>query len=469
MVSALRRTGIKAPSLVWDRGVVVLLLTFVLCLPLLDPRIYAVDSVEYYVYLRSIVIDGDLDFTNEYTYFDTLNPRSGIAGALLDKTDPITGRPINVAPIGTAILWAPAYLLAHGGVMIARGLGSSVAADGYSAPYLWAVIGSTVLYGLGGMLLTYQLARRYTGRFAATTAVIACWLASPVVFFMYVSPPWSHVPSLFVTVLFVIFWVHTRGARTRGQWLVLGLLGGLMTLCREQLGVFMLLPALEGLQAYWDGFRRQRWTEAARLLGHHLLFLAVVALSLVPQFLVYRVLNGRWGPSTHVSGKLRWYSPHFFDTLLDPAHGALLWTPVWLLGLLGLPFLWRHDRRLTVLLGLALGAQIYLNGALDPTWHLKGSFGFRRLIEATPIFALGLALLLDRMRFPRALVIVASGLLIAWNFGLIAQWSLPPRTIKEGLVWEGMLERQLAVPAEALEKLPALLFERCRFVENGSC
>ena len=95
----------------------VLVLTFVLFLPLLDPRIYAVDSVEYYAYLPSLLFDGDLDFTNEYTRLDTMYPRAGIATGLLNRRDPLSGLPINVAPIGTAILWAPFFLLTHAGVL----------------------------------------------------------------------------------------------------------------------------------------------------------------------------------------------------------------------------------------------------------------------------------------------------------------------------------------------------------------
>ena len=446
-----------------------LVLFFALLLPLLTPRIYAVDSVQYYAYLPSLLFDGDLDFTNEYTRLDAMYPAAGIATALLDRRDPLSGRPINVAPIGSALLWAPFFLLAHGGVLLARALGAQVTADGFSPPYIQAIAVATACYGLAGLLLCYRLARRFSGIWPSTVAVVLCWLASPIVFFMYVSPPWSHVPALFVTALFMVVWLETRGRRTARQWLGLGLLGGLMTLCREQLGLFMLLPALEGLMEYEALIVGRRWAAMRRLFAHHLLFLVAVGLAIVPQFLAYRSLNGRWGPSRHVSGKLDWLSTHFLPTLIDPAHGALLWTPIWLPALLGLALLWRRDRRLTLLLAAAFTAQVYLNGAFGTTWHLRGSFGFRRLIEATPIFVLGLALLLERLRWPRPAVVALGALLVAWNFGLIAQWSLPPRTIRDGLVWEGMLERQMAVPAEALSKLPMLLFDRCKLVENGRC
>ncbi len=469
MGTTLLKSASSIPRHHWDRGIVAITIAFVLCMPLLTPRIYAVDSVEYYVYIRSLFFDGDLDFTNDYTRFHELNPRAGLKEGLLDQRNANTGLPINLAPIGTAILWSPAFLLAHGLVLIARAFGADVAADGFSSPYIRSVALATALYGYASLLIMYRLARRYVSASAAATAVIVCWLASPVVFFMYVSPPWSHVPALCMTTAFIATWLLTREHRSTLAWVGLGVLGGLMTLCREQLGLFMLLPALEALGIYTGFIRRHQWRKAVTLLSQHLLFLAVIGVVLIPQFLTYQALNGQLAPSSTVSEKFRWSSPHFFQTLFDPAHGAFLWTPAWLLGVIGLPLLWRKDRQLAGLLAVVLVSQVYLNGAFGSTWHLSGSFGFRRLIEATPIFVLGFAMLLDRVRLPRPAVFALGGLLIAWNIGLIAQWSLPPRPIKDGLVWNGMLERQVGVVRTVAQTLPALFFDRCKFVENGRC
>src|SRR6185436_6916521 len=119
----------------------------------------------------------------------------------------------------------------------------------------------------------------------------------------------------------------------------------------------------------------------------HALFLLALGLTLLPQLLAYQTLNGQPQPASTVAGKLDARSPHFFDTLIDPQHGALLWSPILALGLLGLIWLWRGnlerrkgDGLLAVLLALGFVAQTYINGAIS-TWHLSGSFGFRRLIE----------------------------------------------------------------------------------------
>jgi hypothetical protein len=47
------------------RGVLWLVLAFVLSLPAVTPRIYASDEVQYFAYLRSLWFDGDGSFENE--------------------------------------------------------------------------------------------------------------------------------------------------------------------------------------------------------------------------------------------------------------------------------------------------------------------------------------------------------------------------------------------------------------------
>jgi len=484
----------------FDRGVATLLSVFVALLPLFTAHFYATDSVQYYAYLRSLTFDGDLDFTNEYARFHTMYPASGIDRALLPRidgdsgelvnVDPRTKLPINVAPVGSAILWAPAFALAHGGVLLARAFGAGVEADGYSRPYIIAICFASALYGLGGLLLSYAVARRYAGVWAALAAALVCWLASPLVFYMYVSPGWSHTGSLFATALFVWYWLRTRSTRTGAQWALLGVLGGLMTLTREQLGLFLLLPAIEALGSYWRPLRERRWRQVYRLLLLHVVFLLVFAVSLAPQLAAYQVLNGRMAPSTEVLDKVGFDpqdpyahgvpgSAHFWDTLVDArpspetgrpfAHGALVWTPVWALALLGLALLGRRDPMLLVSLGLAFAAQVWINGSFGTTWHLSGSFGFRRLIEATPIFVLGLALLAERARLPRPAVALLGVLLVTWNVGLIYQWAVlgaSDRTLRAGLVWDGMLERQVGLPARLGGDVWRLLWDRASFFQN---
>ena len=127
---------------------------------------------------------------------------------------------------------------------------------------------------------------------------------------------------------------------------------------------------------------------------------------------------------------------------------------------------------MAALLFLGFLGQTYINGAFGTTWHLTRSFGFRRLIECTPIFVLGLAALVEwlRARAGRVLPLAAALLLIYWNVGLIAQWAFVRPQIRDGLIWDGMLRAQVVdVPGAVIGKLDDVLFHRCRLANNKTC
>lgn len=495
-----------------DRGLLVLIALFALLLPLATPRVYATDEVQYYVYLRSLRFDGDLDFANDYRRFAELNPRSGIEGSLLqpNRIRPSTGLYGNIAPVGAAIMWAPFFLLADALVHLANLLGARIPADGFSAPYIYAVCYASALYGLLGVLLSYRLARRFASGFAATLASVTIWLASPLVFYMYIQMPFAHATGLFLTALFLTIWYETRewgrneaeARQERGwrAWLALGLVGGLMTITREQLGLFLIAPAIEALWRYGRLLGKlgestpRPYGVFGRLALRHALFVAVFAVALTPQLIVYHILNGAPRPAGEVSGKLNWCSPHFIDTLIDfdPApdfwcpgasdftatfppfsRGALVWSPALGLGLIGLALLWRYDRLLTIALTAVFLAQTWINGAFGTTWHLTGAFGFRRLIECTPIFIVGLALLNDALirRVGRFGVLVPAIALIGWNFGLVLNATVfnAETNLRRGLTWPDVWRWQMEAPLRALRLVGDLLFRRCRFFENQPC
>ena len=186
-----------------------LLLVFLVSLPAVTTRIYASDEVQYFAYLRSLWFDRDVSFENEYRHFYD----AGIARSqkfhetFLERTTE-TGRRINFATIGCALLWAPFYAAADAGVLIANLQGARLARDGYSRPYVAAVAYASAFYGLLALLLSAQAVRllsahwRKLGPRAVTSAVLV-WIGTPLLFYMYIAPPMSHA---------------TRPLRSRCSW-----------------------------------------------------------------------------------------------------------------------------------------------------------------------------------------------------------------------------------------------------------
>jgi hypothetical protein len=138
------------------------------------------------------------------------------------------------------------------------------------------------------------------------------------------------------------------------------------------------------------------------------------------------VLNGRLGPSGHVSDKLFWHSPHALEVLFSPQHGMYIWSPILLIASFGLLLALKRHPRVAIPLLVALVLTVYINGAFN-TWSTAGSFGARRFVNGTVIFGLGLAAGLDlvRGRFRSPLVCAPVILLVLWNAGLMIQFALP--------------------------------------------
>jgi hypothetical protein len=447
----------------------ILFVAFLLTLPLVTPRIRGADEIEGFAYLRSAVFDRDLDFTNEYQAFFERDPRglAGFAETFLARRDPTTGRAINFAPIGSAVLWSPFYLAAHGGVLICRALGATVAADGFSRPYVAAVCYASALYGFLGLLLIQDTLVRFAGfASASTTATVLClWFGTPVLYYMTLAPGFSHACSLAAVAL--LLWLTLRAAAEgRGrplEWALVGAAGGLAGLVREQDVLFLAVPA--GLLS-WRILVRREWNAGLPRL------LSLVAAALVvflPQLFVYRVLHGRFGPSRLVSRKMSFSSPHFLDVLFDPGHGLFLWSPVLLLAFVGLVVIVaRRDRReIAPFLLLALLLQVWINGAVL-SWSQAGAFGSRRFLGATAVFAWGLAAALEDLRrrlgqaAPIALVVLAAW----WNASLMVQFGLKIMD-RQRLEWPAVAVRQFTeVPPRLARSAWLFLTDRERLLRE---
>ncbi len=418
---------------------VFLILAFAISLPAVTVRFYASDEIEYFAYLRSMWFDGDLSFDNEYRYFYDRNIARGwrFKETFLDGPT-ATGLRINFAPVGSAILWAPFYILTDTGVRAARAAGVDVAADGYSTPYIASVVYASAFYGFLAIALSAHTASRVVGgAAAATVSALAVWIGTPILFYMYLAPGFSHACSAFAVAAFVVLWLHVRREWSMGGVVALGACAALMALVREQDLFIAIGPALDFL--VWAPRRVQAGALSwSAVLTRAVIGTATAAVCFLPQLLAYAVLFGRAAPSATVQGKMTWTAPHVWQVLASPANGLLFWTPIALPALAGLIWLavggrqiGGHDREIDpgarawvgVVCLVMVASQFYLGGALN-TWAGSGSFGQRRLVGLTIFFVIGLAAFIRA--FPKPLVRYAIYPLLAlavwWNLGLTVQF-----------------------------------------------
>src|SRR5205823_10141839 len=211
----------------------------------------------YYAFVRAPLIQHNLDFTEDYRH---ANER--FRGSRLDENGQprsyfrtSNGHLDNHFTVGPAILWTPFLLVTHAGVLLARVLGSSVAADGFSATYRISMALATAIYGFLGLFLAFRLTRQYVEERWALLATLAIWWASSLPVYMYFNPSWSHAHSSFAVALFLWYWRETCSSRSIAQWLILAVITGLMLNVYYANAMVLAVLVIEVLRQYYLAFR----------------------------------------------------------------------------------------------------------------------------------------------------------------------------------------------------------------------
>jgi hypothetical protein len=414
------------------------------------------DAAYYYAYLPSLVLDGDLDFTNQYRVTQNwyrLGPTP-------------LGRPGNVFGIGPAVFALPAFLAGHALATISGARG-----DGFSRWETALVLWTSIPFTLGAVWLAARLARRRVGSPAAGYAgALLAALAGPLLYYAIRQPGYAHPCAALFATLLVERWDASYDAAPRSlrTWIVLGAAAGAAALARPQLALWaLLLPA-----AALDDLRRRGGASLGRLAARWAAGAGAAALVFLPQLLAWKALYGAWYVVPQGPGFLRWDAPAWSETLFASRNGLLPWAPLYAPMALGVLVLARRGARLPLALLLGLFGQALVNGAAWD-WWAGGSFGGRRFDSCYVVFAVGAAALIAagarasarRGRIAGAVVrlaAVAAVLVAAATVELAARTSVISARIGGGeaaaTIWQrkiGGVRGRLAAALSAAANAPA--------------
>jgi len=468
------RTGAAVDSL--RSHVYLLTFLFVATLPLINPLVHG-DGVGYYAYLRAPLIQRNLHFEDDWRHANLgfsetrINPDNQLRPDQYTSTGHIG----NLFTIGPAILWTPFFLLAHMAVLGANLFGAHIPADGFSAPYRILVAFGTALYGFCGLLLSYLLARKYLNPLWALVGTLGIWAGSSLPVYMYFNPFWSHAHSAFMVALFLWYWDRTRPNRTLGQWLVLGLISGLLADVYFVNGVFLLIPFVEAIQGYVQDLQRKGAALAIlHRFGANLAYLAIFSAVVLPTLVTRKIIFGgmfRFGAYTVLPWN--WRAPFWRSVLFSSDHGMLTWTPLLGIALLGLFLPFAAAKRIRAYLLLAALAFYYVISSY-PYWDGLASYGNRFFISLTPVFIFGLTFFLERagglfrsFRVAYATQCFAVALFALWNLAFIFQWGTHLVPARGEISWSAMVHDQFVeVPGQMTHSLEAYFTARGELMRN---
>ena len=146
-------------------------------------RVIDGDALSYYAWLRSVVFDGDINFSNDYRLLT-----DELAEDSAELTPLATGLVPNKAPPGSALLWAPLFLVVAAIVGTLNLIGAQIPFDGLALPFKLSAGVAGIAYATAGAWLCYDLARRIYSAAAAFWATLTLWLGGSLLYYALVSP-----------------------------------------------------------------------------------------------------------------------------------------------------------------------------------------------------------------------------------------------------------------------------------------
>src|SRR5437588_986543 len=305
-----------------------LVAVFVVTLPLATPLVRG-DGVGYYAYARSMLIDRDLRFEKDWLVANASFVRNvtDATGQIRPDQYTPTGYLANHFTVGPSLLWLPPLALTHLLVLAGQRFGATLPADGYAWPYRVTVALATATYAFIGLVLAFQMARRYASEWWALLATLGIWFGSSLPVYMYLNPAWSHALSAFAVSRFLWYWFRTRGGRTIAQWIMLGLMGALMVNIYYPNAVLLIVPGLEAIKTYAGGWKISGVGQVRALTTRYLAFAGAVLAGLLPTLVTRRIIFGSVLESGYPSlTAWCWGRPWLAEVLFSSNHGLFSWT-----------------------------------------------------------------------------------------------------------------------------------------------
>lgn len=344
---------------------------------LLAPGYIVPDSLGTYAWLRSFVWSGDFLFFDEWAGFRLV--RDGIT---LFKEIAPTGALANHWGVGTSLLSAPAYLLAHAASR------ADSSANGFSGLYALSLGWTAVLFGIASSLAALAVLRGAAVRErVALGSILLTLVGTPMLWYEMRFPLGTHLAGLFCVAMLVLA-LARLGPRGGLPDVLAGALLGLAIATRIQ--HVMLLPAV-ALHLGRSGDPRRRLLRAA--LG--------AAVPLAVQGAAWSAVYGQpLGPLISGSAPLggTWMAfgaNALAESLFSSYHGLITWAPLFAIAIAGWVLELRREKLAATLLAM-FAAEWIANGLFDRYFWGGMAFGPRRFVDLALPVMIGVAWALRR-------------------------------------------------------------------------
>jgi len=365
------------------------------------------DVAGYYMYLPAVFIFHDLSHLDYYSYVDdTYHPTPAKGYAIFPQEK--TGRKVIKYPMGVAIGEMPLFLVAHAYAL----LHPEYKPDGYTTPYKVAIVFSTILWTVLGLFFLGRFLIQYYNSNVAALVVLIIGGGTNLFAYTVVDVGMSHawLFLLFAALLFCTQRLFTN--QRPGYFYPLGALLALATISRPTDIVIAIVPLIWMFPRKKEAPERRAFLLKNRkhFIGGVLVFIAVLSLQLG----YWKYMTGNWLHFSYEGEGFDFAHPHILDGLFSYRKGWFLYTPVALIGMLGLIPLYYYDRKMSLTILLFFTITIYLVFSWI-AWFYGWSFGCRALIEALAVLSIPIGAIVHYVIRSRSWLL-KSGITIVFGF-----------------------------------------------------
>ena len=347
-----------------------LVLVVVLGQQIRDEKVIKQDVVQYYSYLPAAFIHGDLSMS--YAHGDPFFADK-VWGTVTDE-----GAFVQKYTMGLALMYAPFFGIGHLHAQL-----TDAPADGYSQPYeLWLQFGA-IFWLVLGLWILRKVLRRYFSEWTIAITLFVLVYATNLFVYATAQGPMPHAFLFCLVSLFLFLTLRFHEYPTWKNTVYLALVGGLIVLIRPNHLLIWAIPVLYDLdKGKWGWWKKQ--------LPKVALWPLIVLVVVSPQLFYWKTFTGDWIFWSYGNEGFFFDDPALASMWFSFRKGWLIYTPVMVLGLVGLFSFGSLTGKWRVAAWVFFVASTYVLSSWWCWWY-GGSYSQRVMIDLYPVLAIGMA------------------------------------------------------------------------------
>lgn len=334
------------------------------------------DAFGYYMYNPSIFIYGDV---SELEWVPAIEEEYNVTGGkLYQATQLENGNYTNKYLGGVAIMQLPFFLTAHGYANV-----TDYPADGFSAPYQYAIAFGGIFYCLLGMFLLRNILLRFFKDGPIALTLLLLGLGTNLVQYTAIDGGQSHI---YIFPLYALILWATIKWHDAPNWKWAALIGftiGLATICRPTELIMLFIPLL--WNTHEKSIRKEKWQLVRKHLPHLAWVIGFGLIGVLPQLIYWKYTTGSF---IHDVGSKWFFFNPWFRVLFGITNGLFVYTPIAILFVVGFFFMKKYPFQRSVLIFCLLNIWIIIAWS---DWRYGATFSTRAMVQSYPIFALAMA------------------------------------------------------------------------------